>query len=249
MADGEPRRRSDCAIAGTLDILGDRWSLLIVRDLLFKGELRYGDLAASDEAIPTNTLADRLRKLEDAEIIRRDRYSQHPPRYTYRLTDRGEALGPALDALATWGTAHLPGTRRVGGTPPAAPPTLWRRQMSTSPPEGFGTVTPRMVTPDVEGLVGFLRHVFGATGEVHRDRPSEIRIGNSLVMVSSAEPRDPMAAFLYVYVDDVDKAYRAAVDAGAMSLEEPRETPYGDRRCMVRDCWNNVWQIATRRRP
>lgn len=108
-------RRSDCAVAGTLDLVGDRWSLLIVRDLFFRGPLRYGDLAASAERIPTNTLADRIRRLEDAGIVDRERYSDHPPRHTYRLTSAGRALGPVLDAIATWGTTHLPGTRRVEG--------------------------------------------------------------------------------------------------------------------------------------
>jgi DNA-binding HxlR family transcriptional regulator len=105
--------RSDCAIAATLDIVGDRWSLLVVRDLLFRGDLRYGDLATSAEGMPTNTLADRLRKLTDAQIIEREQYSSRPPRYSYRLTDRGRALAPVLDAMATWGTSHVPGTRRV----------------------------------------------------------------------------------------------------------------------------------------
>lgn len=105
-------RRSDCAIASTLDLVGDRWSLLIVRDLLFHEPLRYADLAASNERIPTNTLADRLRKLEDAGIVARERYSDRPPRHTYRLTSSGRALAPVVDAIATWGTTHLPGTRR-----------------------------------------------------------------------------------------------------------------------------------------
>lgn len=105
--------RSVCAVAGTLDLVGDRWSLLIVRDLHFRGELRYGDLLASPERIPTNTLADRLRKLENAGLIHRELYCERPPRATYRLTDRGRALGPVLDAIATWGEAHLPGTRRL----------------------------------------------------------------------------------------------------------------------------------------
>ena len=110
---GDPPRRSDCAIAGSLDVVGDRWSLLIVRDLLIHGALRYGDLAASPEGIPTNTLVDRLRKLEDAGILARERYNDHPPRHTYHLTGRGRALAPVLDALAGWGTTHLPGTRRI----------------------------------------------------------------------------------------------------------------------------------------
>ncbi|WP_232667908.1 winged helix-turn-helix transcriptional regulator [Pseudonocardia sp. TRM90224] len=108
-------RRSDCAIAGTLDLVGDRWSLLIVRDLLVTESLRYGDLLASHESIPTNTLADRLRKLEDAGILTKERYQDRPPRFAYRLTERGYALAPTLDALATWGTTHLPGTRRLIG--------------------------------------------------------------------------------------------------------------------------------------
>ncbi|MGH3433606.1 MAG: winged helix-turn-helix transcriptional regulator [Thermocrispum sp.] len=109
--------RSYCPIAGTLDIVGDRWSLLIVRDLLY-GERRYGDLATSWESIPTNTLADRLKRLEDAEIVARERYSDRPPRYSYRLTGKGRALGPILEAITEWGLAHIPGTRVV--SPPAA---------------------------------------------------------------------------------------------------------------------------------
>jgi DNA-binding HxlR family transcriptional regulator len=110
-----PSRRSDCAIAGTLDLVGDRWSLLIVRDLLFRGELRFGELAASTEGVPTNTLTDRLRRLEDSGIVASEPYSDRPVRYRYRLTDRGRDLAPILDAMATWGVRHLPGTRRLDG--------------------------------------------------------------------------------------------------------------------------------------
>lgn len=105
-------RRSDCAIANTLDIVGDRWTLLIVRDLLFRDDLRYADLASADEAIPTNTLAARLRHLEDAGIVQRTPYSDKPPRHSYRLTDRGRSLGPVVEAIADWGVTNLPGTRR-----------------------------------------------------------------------------------------------------------------------------------------
>lgn len=108
-------RRSDCAVAGTLDIVGDRWSLLIVRDLLFADDLRYADLAASEEGIPTNTLADRLRRLEEAGIVQRVPYNDHPPRYSHRLTDRGRELGAVIDAMADWGVKNLPGTRRLEG--------------------------------------------------------------------------------------------------------------------------------------
>jgi PhnB protein len=67
-------------------------------------------------------------------------------------------------------------------------------------------------------------------------------------MVSNVGLREPMPAFLYVYVDDIDATYRRALDAGAMSLEEPQDLPYGDRRGMVKDRWGNIWQIATHKR-
>ncbi len=70
-------------------------------------------------------------------------------------------------------------------------------------------------------------------------------IGDSMVMISDAGVRNPMTAFLYIYVDDTDAAYLRALDAGTRSLEAPFDTPYGDRRCMVEDRWGNTWQIAT----
>jgi len=115
-----------------------------------------------------------------------------------------------------------------------------------SVPEGWHTVTPRIVANGADELVAFLKNVFGARGAYLRERPSEIWIGDSVIMISDAGERDPMPAFLYVYVDDADAAYRRALDAGARSIEAPLETPYGDRRCMVADRWGNSWQIATR---
>jgi PhnB protein len=112
-------------------------------------------------------------------------------------------------------------------------------------PEGWHTVTPRIVVHEAEKLAEFLRQVFGATGDYRADRPSVIRIGDSVVMISDAGIRSPMTAFLYVYVDDTDATYRRALDAGAHLLETPSVTPYGDRRCMVEDKWGNTWQIAT----
>jgi len=119
---------------------------------------------------------------------------------------------------------------------------------ATEPPAGFHSVTPRMVVSDVAAAVEFLRAVFDATGEAHTDRPAEIRIGDSLVMVTSTAGRELFPAFLYVYVDDADSAFRRAIAAGAVSLEEPLNTPYGDRRAMVRDPFGNVFQIAHRMR-
>jgi PhnB protein len=114
-------------------------------------------------------------------------------------------------------------------------------------PPGYHSVIPRMVVSDVAAEVAFLRAVFGATGSVHAGRPAEIRIGDSLVMVSASEAREPFPAFLYVYTANADRAYRRALAAGAESLEEPLDTPYGDRRAMVRDPSGNVFQIAHRK--
>jgi PhnB protein len=112
-------------------------------------------------------------------------------------------------------------------------------------PEGWHSVTPRLVVPDAAMLVEFLKQAFGATGDFRADIPSVIRIGDSLVMVSSVGPRDAMPAFLYLYVDDIDTTYQRALEAGAVSLEEPKDLPYGDRRGMVQDPCGNIWQIAT----
>lgn len=95
--------------------------------------------------------------------------------------------------------------------------------------------------------MSFLRAVFGAIGDVPEGRPAELTIGDSLVMVGPAIERDPFPAFLYVYVDDADLTYELAVAAGAETLEQPLDTPYGDRRAMVRDPFGNVFQIAHRR--
>jgi DNA-binding HxlR family transcriptional regulator len=104
--------RSTCPVARTLDLVGDRWSLLVIRDLL-GGKKRYGDLLASREHIPTNILAERLKRLEQAGLVERVPYSEHPPRFEYRLTAEGRGLGRAVDALATWGLGHFPGTVRT----------------------------------------------------------------------------------------------------------------------------------------
>jgi len=102
--------RSVCPIANTLDLLGDKWSLLVVRDLLH-GKRTYGDLVDSPEGIPTNILADRLTRLENAGLIASSPYQERPVRYAYTLTEKGTELGDILLALVQWGKRHIPGTR------------------------------------------------------------------------------------------------------------------------------------------
>jgi DNA-binding HxlR family transcriptional regulator len=105
-------RRSRCPVACTLDVLGDRWSLLVVRDVM-RGKRRYADFLASSEGIPTNILADRLKRLVAKGVIRSERYSLHPPRVEYVLTKKGEDLRPIMRAMVAWGVRHA-----GGHTPP-----------------------------------------------------------------------------------------------------------------------------------
>lgn len=116
---------------------------------------------------------------------------------------------------------------------------------SSFTPEGWRTITPRIVAHEARQLVEFIKRVFDATGEYRTDMPAVLTIGDSAIMISDAGVREPMAAFLYVYVSDADEIYQRAMQAGARSLEEPTDTPYGDRRAMVEDKWGNTWQIAT----
>lgn len=112
-------RRSSCAIANTLDLVGDKWSLLVIRDMLH-GKKTYGELLASPEGIPTNILADRLKRLEEAGIISSAAYQERPPRYAYTLTGKGAALGDILLALVRWGKAYIPGTRTLKESAPGS---------------------------------------------------------------------------------------------------------------------------------
>jgi len=100
-----------CPIARSLDIIGERWTLLILRDLTLMGPRRFQDLQQRLRGISPNTLSARLKSLEDAGLIERRFYEDHPPRAEYRLTDKGAALRPVLKALREWGEQHAPARR------------------------------------------------------------------------------------------------------------------------------------------
>src|SRR5690242_18381175 len=95
-----------CPVARTLDIIGERWTILILRDLVLAGPRRFQDLERSLAGISPNTLSARLKRLEDAGIIERRFYEQHPPRAEYLLTAKGKELRPVLGALRDWGQRH-----------------------------------------------------------------------------------------------------------------------------------------------
>ncbi len=107
--------RSGCPIASTLDMVGDKWTLVIVRDLI-NGKSRYNELLDGPEGIPTNILANRLKMMEAQGLLRREPYQDKPRRHAYHLTDRGRGLLPVLQAIARWGNGHIPDTWE----PPAA---------------------------------------------------------------------------------------------------------------------------------
>lgn len=118
--------------------------------------------------------------------------------------------------------------------------------MSPCQPAGWHTVTPRIVVPDPENLITFIQQVFYGRGEFRPGLPAEIRIGDSVVMISDGGGlRETAPAFLYVYVADADSTYSRAIAAHAVSIEAPADMPYGDRRATVKDPWGNLWQIAT----
>jgi DNA-binding HxlR family transcriptional regulator len=91
-----------CPVARTLDVIGDRWTLLVLRDIAH-GITKYSDLLESLGGISPNLLAQRLKRLEKEGIVERFFYSDHPPRAEYKLTKKGRDLGPVLSAMAEWG--------------------------------------------------------------------------------------------------------------------------------------------------
>jgi DNA-binding HxlR family transcriptional regulator len=96
----------NCPVARTLDLIGERWTILILRDLLLKGPQRFQDLQDSLAGAAPNTLSARLKAMEKQGLVARRQYSDHPPRLEYYLTDRGKSLGPVLGALRDWGKRH-----------------------------------------------------------------------------------------------------------------------------------------------
>ena len=95
-----------CPVARALDVIGEKWSLLILRDLFRKGPLRFQELEQGLPGVAPNTLSARLKTVEAQGVVATRLYEQHPPRYEYFLTDKGKALGPVLKALRAWGEQH-----------------------------------------------------------------------------------------------------------------------------------------------
>lgn len=104
----EIKQRSGCPVSTSLDILGDKWTLLILRDMVFAGKSTYGQFLQSEEKMATNILADRLAVLESQGIITKAVASDKKSKFTYRLTEKGIDTVPIITALILWGTKHCP---------------------------------------------------------------------------------------------------------------------------------------------
>lgn len=100
--------RSECMLSRSLEVIGDKWSLLIIRDLA-QGKATYSELEASDEKITTNILANRLKRLTTFGLVGKELYQEKPKRYRYFLTDKGESLIPVLLELVKWAESNMDG--------------------------------------------------------------------------------------------------------------------------------------------
>lgn len=136
----ETTRRSDCPIAGALDLLGDRWSLLLLRDIVFRGFREYGQFLGAGEGISTNILAERLDRLTCAGLLVRHEHPTDGKKYVYRLSEKGIDLVPTLIELAVWGAKYVPDN--------AAPPEVIHQMR---------TAREKMVRQLREGLLRELR--------------------------------------------------------------------------------------------
>ena len=100
--------RSDCPISFTLDFLGDKWTILILRDMMFSGKVSYGEFLQSDEGIATNILADRLSLLEKNDFVIKSISAENKSKFIYNLTDKGIALLPIVIEMMVWGSKFNP---------------------------------------------------------------------------------------------------------------------------------------------
>ena len=107
--------RSECVFSNFLDLLGDKWTLLIVRDLMFFGKHEYKEFLASPESIATNILSDRLKKLVAANLVDEASHPENKTRKFYYLTAKGKALLPVLIEMAKWGAIYFPNLERMQG--------------------------------------------------------------------------------------------------------------------------------------
>lgn len=96
----------ECPVATTVQLIGNKWKLLILRNLIYNGDQRFTDFIKTIPAISKKVLTDNLRALEEAGIIEREAFAEVPPRVVYSLSELGKTLKPILDAMVDWGTEY-----------------------------------------------------------------------------------------------------------------------------------------------
>lgn len=140
MSQAAHARRSLCPIGQALDLVGDRWTLLIVRDLMFRSFREFGEFLRAGEGISTNILTDRLRRLASAGFVVQSDHPSDRKKFVYRLTEKGVDLAPILVALTLWGAKHFPDH--------AAPPDILEL-MRTDPECLIGELRARLLAEQV----------------------------------------------------------------------------------------------------
>jgi DNA-binding HxlR family transcriptional regulator len=156
--------RSGCPINLTLEILGDRWSLLILRDIMFGGARRFRELLRSQERIASNILADRLRTLVEAGLLTRSGDPGHKQKAIYSLTEKAIALVPVFAQIGAWGSRWLPVTEALSiraRLMEAGGPPLWARFMADLRQEHLGDGLPPVPSVRAELEVAYQRAVAG----------------------------------------------------------------------------------------
>jgi len=161
MRDGH---RSGCPINLTLEVLGDRWSLLILRDIIFGGARHFRELLRSQERIASNILADRLRTLVEADLLTRSGDPNHKQKAVYSLTEKAIALVPVFAQIGAWGSRWLPATEALSiraQLMEAGGPPLWERFMAELRQEHLGDGLPPGATVRTELKEAYQRVVAG----------------------------------------------------------------------------------------
>jgi DNA-binding HxlR family transcriptional regulator len=146
--------RSRCPINLSLEVLGDRWSLLILRDMMFAGKRHFREFLRSEEGISSNILADRIRKLSEEEMITKAPDPTHKQKATYSLTEKSIALVPVFVQLGVWGSTYLPASEEL--SVPArvleeGGPLMWERFMGELREEHLGVSASSSRNPSTAG--------------------------------------------------------------------------------------------------
>lgn len=201
--------RSACPIASALERIGDKWTLLVVRDLSL-GCKRYGDFLASPEGYPTNILADRLKRLEAAGLIDRVLYSKRPPRAEYFLNEKGKSLTPILAQLSAWGLTHIPGT------------SVWERPAD---PEESPDPAPVAAAPQVEAAPAV------ALAPAETEVASDVVEAGGPAVAEAESPIEPEAADVESPAEqehrDTEEAPAYAVPGSGNGHSAPEPEPAG----------------------